>query len=56
MTNDEAKQYIKENGKFPPGRTRCMDCRCSGKGECGGETLKQQARWYDMMQDEMDKR
>lgn len=53
MTNDEARRYIKENGRFPPGRSRCMDCRCSGKGECAGETLKEQDEWYEIMDNEL---
>lgn len=52
MTNDEVKEYIRRTGKFPAGRTRCMDCRCTGKGECPGETYKQQTAWRKTMEDE----
>ena len=34
-----------------PGRVRCMDCRCDGKGSCPGETPQQQAAWRDQMRD-----
>jgi len=50
MEIKKAKKYIKKTGKFPPGRTRCMDCRCSGNGECPGETIKYQNAWHEMME------
>ena len=45
-TDEQIKEYIKKHGKFPAGRARCMDCRCTGKGECSGETIAEQNRWY----------
>jgi len=53
MTNEQAKEYIKKTGEFPPGRTRCMDCRCQGKGECPGATDEMRYSWRSMMNDPM---
>lgn len=46
-TKEEAKEYLKQNGKFAPGWARCMDCRCTGQGECAGQTLKSIQLWYE---------
>lgn len=53
MTKDEVKAYIKENGKFPRGWSRCMDCRCTGKGECAGESDADKRHWQQMMNEGM---
>ena len=53
MKHADVIKYIKKHGKFPPGRQRCMDCRCTGKGECAGETIQQQNAWQSIMDNEM---
>ena len=50
---EQVKNYIKTNGRWPAGWVPCMDCRCTGKGECAGETRKQQNDWYDTMNEEL---
>jgi len=56
LTRYEVKAYIKKHGKWPRGWARCMDCRCTGKGECAGEKIEYQRQWVKMMEEELSGR
>ena len=51
MTTKQILEYGKKYGKFPPGRARCMDCRCKGPGHCPGESIGYQMAWYRMCEE-----
>lgn len=46
-----ARAYWQAHGKPAPGWARCMDCRCTGAGECSGETVAYQTEWFNQKWD-----
>lgn len=48
---ERARAYWQTHGKPAPGWARCMDCRCTGSGECSGETVAYQTAWFNQKWD-----